>query len=196
MHNIEMYDISVNGNTKALLNEIDEHVYHETYAETGGRGLEPITWHDDKIYANREDAKEAIRRLDKGWYNQLAVKYYDPVEVKYTKKCDELKQRLVARKAELFDLDSKIHYEGVKSGFVSCRGCGSKINSKYFGSGKVGNRCPICKADLRPESLLDRIEAKETAIKKLELELSAERKKCEAKAKKKVMWLIKIEYHT
>lgn len=84
----------------------------------------------------------------------------------------------------------------MKSAYVSCKNCGSKLASSYFG-GRLGNNCPICGADLRPESTLTAINNAKANAEKAKKELRVEEKKINNKSKKnaKVVWLVKTEYH-
>ena len=34
-----------------------------------------LTFHKDPVYSNREEATEAIRKFDRGWYSDHAVRY-------------------------------------------------------------------------------------------------------------------------
>lgn len=36
-----------------------------------------MTFHKEPVYKNREEAEKAIKKLDKGWYNDHAVRYRD-----------------------------------------------------------------------------------------------------------------------
>lgn len=56
------------------------------------------------------------------------------------------------------------------------------------------NFCPVCDADLRPETTLNRIAALRTKAEKSSDALKAELTKQALKAKN-VRWLVKIEFH-
>ena len=87
-------------------------------------------------------------------------------------------------------LNASIHYEHAASKFISCKNCGSKIATEYFGK-TVANCCPICNNDLRPKSITDRLDKLkkdyDAVIEKLRKEEEKEKKKA------KIKWLVKIE---
>ena len=57
------------------------------------------------------------------------------------------------------------------------------------------NRCPVCGADLRPASKLERIENARRTVDEIDRKL-AEEERCMAKRNGAVRWLVKIEFHT
>lgn len=160
----------------------------ETYSDYRGGLYEPINWRSDKIYESYEKAYERVMDC-KNNYEQVAVQYYDLEGVKETSKLKQLRERLRDASNELQLAKSKVHYKDVKSNFITCKHCMSKINREHLKS----NRCPVCYSDMRPQSVLDTLKKKEQKIKKLEKELYTERLKFKNKAK--VRWLVKIEYH-
>lgn len=177
---------------EAYWNEVAAHEGHQE----GSSGLDkPIRW-INHICENYDEAMEYIESHDKGWYDQLAVKFYDYPKIEGSKTYDNLKDRLSKANIKYEELRNKIHYEGVKSKFITCKNCESKLNSGYFGKG-VGNICPICRSDLRPTTTLETLENYKKNVEKLRKEVKAEELKLQSKMKKKTTekWLVKVEYH-
>lgn len=81
-------------------------------------------------------------------------------------------------------------YTDAKAEYIGCKNCGSKIARKYLRR----NFCPVCNADLRPETTLNRIAALKEKADKSSDTLKAELTKQAMKAKN-VRWKIKIEFH-
>ena len=189
MHNIQHYDYPENVNRAAVQKELDSYVQHETYQE-GGHGLDkPIRWLDNvPVCEDYESAREAISRRDKGWYDQLAVRYYRPVR-KPQKGLTALEDKEKDAREKLLAVDRVIWAAGLKAEYVGCRGCGSKLKRQYI----KANRCPVCGADLRPDTTIKQIEAARARWKKAEKAVSDYIKK---HSEKEVRWLVKIEYHT
>ena len=185
-HNIEYYDYKENVDKKKVWAELNEYVEHCTWQE-GGSGLESIRW-NDHICASYEEAKEWIRQHDRGWYDQLAVKFYSPLFQK-SAKTEELDKKI----KEAYDVYSKrnnICYPKTRtSEFIGCSKCKSRLASKYLS----GNFCPICRADLRPDTTLKAITA---AKNKWENAQKTKRDYIDKHSKKEIFWLVKIEYHT
>lgn len=177
---------------EAYWNEVAE---HDDWQE-GCSGLcKPIRW-IDHVCTDYEEADEYIKAHDNGGYDQLAVKFCKYPPIKPTKTYETLKERADRLTARYIELSNNIHYKGVKSAYVSCKNCGSKLASSYFG-GRLGNNCPICGADLRPESTLTAINNAKANAEKAKDDLRIEEKNINNKLKKnaKIVWLVKTEYH-
>lgn len=189
MHNIEYYSYAENVKRSAVEAELDEYVSAETYAEGGGGLTHPIRWLDGEFVCKDElAARELIEKRDKGWYDQLAARYYE-AKPKQTKALEELRQKIKDTCDEYRRRDGEIWAEGVKAEFVGCKACGSKLSRVHIRT----NRCPVCRADLRTQSMLKSVEAARAKWIKAQ---DAEKQYAMAHSDKKVMWLVKIEYHT
>lgn len=189
MHNIEYYSYGENIKRDYVQQTLDAYVKRQTYGE-GGHGLEKgIRWLEhEPVCEDDEAARELIGKRDKGWYDQLAVRYYESEQMQ-SKKLSELRQKIRDTYDEYMRRDREIWAEGVKAEFVGCKACGSKLSRVHI----KRNRCPVCGADLRPASTLKSVE---TAKAKWEKASLAVKKYIATHSKKKVMWLVKIEYHT
>ena len=193
MHNIEINIYNSNVDKKNVQRYWDSHAAREGYQE-GCSGLnKDIRW-IDHICDNQEDAERYIQEHDSGWYDQLAVRFKDYSNVKPSKALEELQKRMKETEVKRTKIENKIHYKDVKSSFVSCRKCNSKLSTKYIKS----NFCPMCREDLRPPSTLDIIQSYEDKKKKLKAKIKEEELKLQKKMEKSatIKWLVKIEYHT
>lgn len=189
-HNIRMETYPENVNKEKVEREWDVYVQHADWQE-GASGLPArIRWLN-VVCDSYEEAEAYIEKHDRGWYDQLAVKYKSYRDFEPTKKYEALTLRCTEAERSLFELNSKVHYRDVKSKFVSCRNCESKIATAYL----KGNYCPVCHADLRPASLQERLKKLNDLCKKLNKELKEEEKKLKEK-NMEICWLLKIEYHT
>ena len=72
---------------------------------------------------------------------------------------------------------------------MGCKSCGSKLSRVHIKT----NRCPVCGADLRPQTMQKAVEAARAKWNRAQDAYNAYVK---AHSKSKVMWLVKIEYHT
>ena len=160
-----------------------------------GHGLgSPIRWYDNEIQNSYEDAEAFINKHDSGWYDQLAVPFRQArQEDLTTKKTTDLKRRISELEKLYREKDGKIHYANVKSKTVSCKTCESKIAVAYLRS----NACPVCRAELRPESVMKDLANKQVKLNELKKQLKEEEKRLAAKSIKnsKLMWLVKTEFH-
>ena len=186
MHNIEHHDYKENVNKNEVWAELNDYVEHCTWEE-GGNGIERIRW-NEHICNSYEEAQEWIKQHDRGWYDQLAVKYYSPVAQK-SAKIDELNNKI----KETYDIYSKRNnacYPKTRtSEFIGCGKCKSRLASQYL----QGNFCPVCRADLRPDTTLKSIAS---AKAKWENAQKAKKDYVDKHSKKEIRWLVKIEYHT
>lgn len=192
-HEIRFASYPENCNPKEVAAEWDEIVRHEDYQE-GASGLcHPIRW-IDKVLPTREEAVQYINSIDSGWYDNIAVKYRDFSHIKQPKEIEKFDERIQKAQIRYNNLDRKDHFENAKAAFISCPRCKSKIASEYL----RWNRCPVCGADMRPKTVLDRLSSLEASIKKLQKEKAEAVKAFQAKKEKnaKIKWLVKVEFHT
>ena len=171
---------------KRIQQEWDNVAAMEDYEE-GCTGLDSaIQWKDGMTpFANEEDAEKYIEELSaKSWYLQIAVPFYHYGD---NEKLKELTTKLDEAKADL-DKAKKTYYsvDTVKSKYIACKHCGSKLAVSYIKS----NKCPLCGEDLRPQSVQDRFKRLMAKVKKLEETVVTKKKKGA-----KIYWLVKIEYH-
>ena len=187
-HNIRYASYAETVNKNAVQSEWDEYVRMEDWQE-GATGLvHPIRWLESKIYPTRDEAEEAIKRLDNGWYDQLAVRYYCPVEVK-SEKLDELTKACIETRSEYDKRDRALYAERVTSAYIGCRNCGSRLSRQHIRS----NSCPVCRNELRPDHMLKWVDV---ARRKWEKACQTKEAWVNKHSKKIIRWLVKIEYHT
>ena len=73
-HAIRHLDFHCSVSEKAIMNEIGDFAY-DPEESSGYHGN--MTFHKEPVYKNRDEAMEAINKLDKGWYDDHAVRYRD-----------------------------------------------------------------------------------------------------------------------
>lgn len=150
-------------------------------------------WHEDTVYSCRQDAEGAISWMDKGFYDDHAVLFYDVDSLKPTAAMKDIKRRQdeTEKKREALIADSHA-WTGRKSKYVTCEDCGSKLNVEYLRSMSTCT-CPLCLNDLRSESVRNRIKAYDKKIEELSGKYTTAMKKLKSKAA--VKWLVKMEVH-
>lgn len=93
-HQIETFDMAVKAHSKQEIEaNLNTYVSKATWQEGGGGLFRKIRWLDDKQYFGFAEASDAIQRLDRGDYDQLAVQYWAPareVSILWQKAYDEL----------------------------------------------------------------------------------------------------------
>lgn len=150
-------------------------------------------WHEDTVYSCRQDAEEAIGRMDKGFYDDHAVLFYDVDSLKPTAamKAIERRQEEMEKKRDAIIADSHA-WSGRKSKYVTCEGCGSRLSVECL---RLMSTCicPLCLTDLRSETVRNRVNAYDEKIEELSGKYVEEMKKLKAKAA--VKWLVKMEVH-
>ena len=77
MHNICHYVYDENVDRNRVQKSLDEFVAMADWQE-GCKGLDkPIRWLDSKgVYPDENAALRAVDQFDRGWYDQLAVRFY------------------------------------------------------------------------------------------------------------------------
>ena len=84
-HAIQYLDYHCSNSQKAILRDINSFAY-DPQESSGYHGN--LTWHNEPVYKNREEAKAAIAKLDKGWYDDHAVRYRDGRKIYYLVKVE------------------------------------------------------------------------------------------------------------
>lgn len=186
-HNIEHFTYPLNVDKKKVKKELDNYVAHQDWQE-GCTGLNnPIRWLDF-VYGSYDEAERAIKQFDRGWYDQLAVKYYSPLDFH-----DDKTKQLEIERMNLWDefckRRSALYPKTLKSAFIGCKECGSRLAVSRL---KV-NQCPVCSHELRPDYILKSISAAKAKWERADDKL---KQYIDKHAKKEIEWLVKIEYHT
>jgi hypothetical protein len=71
-HAIRYLDYHCSTSEKSILKDIRKFAYDP---QESGRYHENMTFHKEPVYANREEAEKAIKKLDNGWYDDHSVRY-------------------------------------------------------------------------------------------------------------------------
>lgn len=71
-HAIQYLDFHCSTSEKSILKDINRLAYDPEEC-SGYHG--DLTFHKEPVYKDREEAKAAIAKLDKGWYSDHAVRY-------------------------------------------------------------------------------------------------------------------------
>jgi hypothetical protein len=160
-------------------------------AEDNGDGYYgPMHWHDEiKPLENREAAEARIKQLDRGWYNDHAVRYYSYDDAKVTNKMVEYRQQIAKLQKKKAEYAEKNSVRNFKADYIGCKQCGSKVSRKHL----CTDFCPVCHNDLRSETTKTTLLNYDARIRELWNKIEEEKKK--QKSAKKTMWLIKYEYH-
>ena len=183
-------------NRAGILAEISEEV------ERNGDARAPyneshMTWHESPVYADREAAERAIEGFDKGFYDDHAVLFHDCDDAKPTAAVERLEERIWAERQKKLAYIDAHRVKSRKSESITCPKCGSRIMLAFYREVRepefYKGSCPVCNADMRPKSTLERIDAYDARIAELKERLAEEKRKgCE---KAPVKWLVKFEYH-
>ena len=154
-------------------------------------------WHETPVYRDREAAELAIKTFDNGLYDDHAVLFHDCDDALPTAEVERLEERIRAEKAKKLGYIDSHRVTNRKSDSVTCPKCKSRISLAFYREAKepefYKGLCPVCQAELRPKSTLDRIRAYDAKIGELKKRLAVERRKGSEKAP--VKWLVKYEYH-
>lgn len=194
-HVVRLEDYPLTCNKKKVEDEYNAAARIAGRAE-GSSGLgKRIRWNNLATpLENREAAEKWIDDHDDGWYDQLAVTYYDYRDVDISSaKLRDLAKRLHAEQKKAERKESELYPATLTSEFIGCKGCGSRLKRVLLKK----NVCPVCGADLRPETTLKSIRSSAEKVKKLKNEYSLCEKATKEKLKKKVSvrWLVKVEWH-
>lgn len=186
--NLRSYEESVS--KEVIMEELDEEAIYESDSRSGLPNS--IRWLTP-VLNSYEEAEQYIEKNDRQWYDQLAVRYkYIPI-AKPSKTYKTLETKLDEAYKKYREADNLVAFKDFKSEYVGCKHCGSKLNTKYMKS----NKCPLCHAEMRPQSTLDKIKHLHDKCQELEKKLKEEEDKLRTKNAKnaEIYWLVKYEYH-
>ena len=187
-HNIRHYTYPGNVNRKKVKEEIDHFVSMEDWQE-GCSGLyHPIRWIETEICPDYDSAMRKLESLDRGDYDNLAIRYYDCLPFTDSK-VKELEEKREIAYALCRRVSGIVYPKTIKAAYITCKVCGSKLSRVRL----TGNNCPLCKNSLCPDSFKEKLNAAKNRYEKACQNLNAYRNK---KAKKEIRWLVKLEYHT
>ena len=189
-HAIMHYEYSIDTDKKTIEEEMNEQAVMDGDYHSGLNAS--IRW-IDKICADRKEAYEFIQEHDKGWYDQLAVKFREYPKAEPTKALLTLEERLKKERIKKRDYEEAHSIRSFKIEYIGCPKCGSKLKRTLLRN----NGCPLCGKDLRSKTTLDTIARYENNIRDLTDKICEESRKIDKKnvAKSKIKWLVKIEYH-
>lgn len=152
-----------------------------------------LTIHDITPLPDYDSAEKKINEYIRGSYSDHAVPFYKPIKKAESKKLETILGRVRETEKKKSDFIKKSWVGNRSSNFIGCQHCNSKINRKYISL--CDNSCSICHGDLRPASTLERLRQYDNKVKDLYKEYYAAEKRLNSKAKKKVVWLLKVEVH-
>lgn len=192
-HNIRHSVYPEDVNQKAVEAEWNERVRHICWEEGSGGLVKPIRW-IDHICKNQEEAEEYIKSHDRGSYDQLAVKFREYPSQEPSKTLLTLRKRREAEQKK-YSAYAKAHsVSSFKAEYIGCPVCGSKLKRELLRS----EGCPLCRAELRSKTTIETLKRYSENVCELDKQIRIEERKQQEKIvkKSKIMWLVKIEYHT
>lgn len=156
------------------MNRITERIRHEADLEEfpNMRCRNQIIVKDKQIFNSLHAAEDYSNEIYNQWarnYN-LCVPFKDTRNVKESKKILNLKTRINLAYRRRDDYIEAHHVRDFKAAYVSCSSCGSKINKEYLRN----DHCPVCRSDLRSESVIKTICSYDNKIAELEERLREE----------------------
>lgn len=197
-HAIGLLDFDIDMDKKKIQQKCDVYGDHNCALEERGwimgLGLGSYVNFTNQVFDSYDEAADYLYTTT-GNYRQTAVKYKVYPPTKETQSIRDLKRRIKEYHDRISELN-KPHFHNVKSATVKCKCCGSSLSTTYCGK-SYSNNCPVCKAELRPQSVLDKIKKYKSTLGELDKKLKTEIKKENAKQEKKVKlrWLVCCEVH-
>ncbi len=176
-----------------ILPRCEEYAFVNTDREENHFGSYHGNLHIREDVSIQDDYETACKKIneivgEKSYYD-VAVRYYDTNKAKKTKKIETLEQRisnLLDKKSEYIKEHSVTLQQAT---LIGCKNCGSKIAKKFLHS----EFCPVCRKDLRSETVIKRITKFDEDCKSLRQTIAEEKRK--KKTECPVMWAVKVEVH-
>lgn len=183
-HAINYYSVA---KRSEIMKIAEQHAMHYTDMQENPSGSYHgnMTIHDDIICDSREEAETLIESLDRGFYDDHAVRY--KIEAEPSKQMIAERERADKIMQARLEYEAKHSLFNRKSKFVGCKNCGSKLSLEHLSDYK----CPVCGDDLRADYIVERLHKYGDDYKE------SLRRYSELKRKQKcpTMWLVKVEVH-
>ena len=130
---------------------------------------------DTEVFASFDDAEEYAESISNEWRRKhnICLPFKDTAESKETKKIVELKDRIRQTYEKRDSYIESHHVKSFKAAFIGCQCCGSKINREYLRN----DHCPICRAELRSETVIKTIKSYDCKILNMEKKFQEEKSK-------------------
>lgn len=194
MHQINYDTYKENVDKNKVQKELDNRARYASGEGATGLGAN-IRWLSSApVQKDRDTAEKYLSDHDKGWYDQLAVRFYeyDAADLRSKKIDDAVEKRRLCMQEKKEFLNAVIE-DRKKKAYISCKECGSKIATAYVSL----NICPVCKGILLTDTQARKIAAYDSKSKKYAAIVEEEENKLKEKQRKKaiVKWLVKTEYH-
>ncbi|MBO7732357.1 MAG: hypothetical protein J6S67_07385 [Methanobrevibacter sp.] len=164
----------------------DAREYASRYSDSGGL-YESITDLSYKIFPSYEEAKNFCYSQKSYWNGIVSYRQGDYSK---SKQWVALHEEIIMLREKYNHLQDQPHFTELTSQFVGCTECGSKINRVKLGRRNV---CPVCCADLRPKTVLNKLDKIKKDIDKVKEDLVKLEKKLDETGE--IRLLIKFEFH-
>ena len=84
-HQIQYIDYPCRTSERAIQKDLNRFAY-DPQESSGYHGN--LTFHKEPVYKNRAEALAAIENMDRGWYDDHAVRYRDGRKINWLVKCE------------------------------------------------------------------------------------------------------------
>lgn len=185
-----MYDYPVTMDKEEIMSCVNDDLYQ-------ARGsmepvFQPFVWKESICLDSYEEAEAWLQdpaNMQRYWREKnVAIQFISRTRAT-TKKEEELEKRVVEITNKMNDYIRDNHISNRKSAYVGCPTCGSKLSLAHMS----GDHCPLCRTDLRSQTVLDTIERYKERIRAAKKAVSDEKKRPKKGDKVEKMWLINAE---
>ena len=137
-----------------IRDDMKEHMVAEGFTKREANHIFRGLVFKEKIFNTKNQALAYLKTVP----TTYAVKY--KIGIEPSPRMVSLKKRLDDKKARLEEYKNDQAMRKFRTEFVSCPVCRSKINSRYF----TPPACPVCRCDMRAESVIHTLESLEKAV--------------------------------
>lgn len=176
--------------------EIEIEVNESLEQERGWRDphFQPFVWKGNVCLDSYEDAEKWLEDADnmrKYWREKnVAIQYIQRERSEAGKKKEkELESKIKEIQAKKEEYEREHMASKTAHAYIGCPDCGSKLSSKHL----HGNRCPLCSAELRSNTVLNTIKRYNERITEAKKAYLEEKKRPKRGDKVTKMWLIHAE---
>ena len=128
-----------------------------------------------------QEAKQMVTNAWKSNKIHSGIAYAKVETAGIPKTTQDIAQRKINEEKKLMDYVAKNNCYDRKSATIGCKGCGSSLSTKHMAMKKL-NKCPLCGAELRNDTVLKTIQGYQANIKKYEKQYAEGVKKARGKS--------------
>ena len=150
----KFWEYDITSPSQQIRDDMKEKMVQEGFTKREANRVFKGLFFKEKVFNTKVQAIEFLKTVP----TTYAVKF--KIGIEPSPQMISLKQRLQDKEKRLREYRKNQAVKKFQTEFVTCPACHSKVNSKYI----TPPLCPVCRSDMRAESVIHMLESLETAV--------------------------------